>query len=99
MASFLDGAAAMSCVAIGTYFARFWNQSGDRLFWCLAAAFWIFALNYVVVGLLPPVDERLAYAFALRLLGFVAILVGVLLKDRELSDHFTGEVSDDATSR
>ena len=46
MASFLNGAAAMACLAIGMYFARFWRESGDRLFLCLAAAFWIFAVNY-----------------------------------------------------
>jgi hypothetical protein len=96
MASFLNGAAAMSCIAIGTYFARFWQHSGDRLFWCLAAAFWIFAVNYAAVGLLAPADERIAYAFVLRLVGFVAILIGVLLKDRELSDHLT-QIHDDAT--
>lgn len=96
MASFLNGAAAMSCVAIGTYFARFWHHSGDRLFWCLAAAFWIFAANYAVIGLLPLADDRIAYVLALRLIGFVAILVGVTLKDRELTDHLT-QIQDDAT--
>jgi hypothetical protein len=41
-------------------------------------------VNYAAVGLLAPADERIAYAFVLRLIGFVAILIGVLLKDREL---------------
>ena len=95
MASFLNGAAAMACIAIGTYLARFWHESGDRLFWCLAAAFWIFAINYAVIGLLPLADERMAYAFALRLVGFVAILVGVTLKDRELADHLTQGATED----
>ncbi len=97
MAGFLNGAAAMSCVAVGTYFARFWRETGDRLFWCLAAAFWLFAINYAAIGLLPVEDERGAYAFALRLVGFAAILVGVLLKDRELADHLTSDAPDDAT--
>ena len=95
MASFLNGAAAMACLAIGTYFARFCRETGDRLFWCLAAAFWVFAINYAVVGLLPLADEQMAYVFALRLVGFVAILVGVMLKDRELSEHLTSDVSGD----
>jgi len=67
----------------------------DRLFWCLAAAFWIFAINYAAVGLWPLADERMAYAFALRLVGFVAILVGVRLKDRELADHLPQEAMED----
>ena len=52
------------------FFARFWRESADRLFVCLAAAFWIFAVNYAVLGMLPLADERRAYAFALRLVGF-----------------------------
>ena len=87
MASFLDGAVSMACLAIGTYFARFWRESGDRLFLCLSAGFLIFAINYAVLGLLPLADERRAYAFVLRLVGFVAILIGVWLKERELVEH------------
>lgn len=96
MASCLNGAAAMACVAVGTYFARFWHETGDRLFWCLAAAFWLFAVNYAAIGVLPLEDERGEYTFVLRLVGFAAILVGVLLKDRELADHLTSDIRDDA---
>jgi uncharacterized protein (TIGR04206 family) len=87
IASFLDGAAAMACLAVGAFFVRFWRESADRLSACLATAFWIFAVNYAVLGLLPFADERRAYAFALRLVGFVAILVGVVSKSRELTEH------------
>ena len=96
MSTFLDGAVAMACLAIGTYFARFWRESGDRLFWCLAAACWIFAANYVALGVLPLADERRAYIFALRLVGFVAILIGVILKDQELAEHLKLDVRDGA---
>jgi hypothetical protein len=95
MASFLDGAVAMACLAIGSFFARFWRESADRLFLCLAAAFWIFAINYTLLGVLPIADERRAYAFALRLVGFVAILIGVLLKDRELVEHLGRDEGDE----
>jgi hypothetical protein len=84
MASFLDGAVAMACVAISVFFLRFWRESEERLFLCLAAAFGVFAVNYSALGLLPLADEHLAYAFVLRLIGFVAILIGVALKEREL---------------
>lgn len=40
-----------------------------------------------VFGMLPLADERRAYAFVLRLVGFVMILIGVVLKDRELIEH------------
>lgn len=87
MATFLDGAVAMACLAIGAHFARFCRESSDRLFACLAAGFWMFAINYSVLGVLPLADERRAYAFVLRLVGFVMILIGVVLKDRELIEH------------
>jgi len=87
MVGVLNGGTAMACLAIGIYFLRFWRESRDRLFVCLAAAFGTFALNYAVLGVLSVSDERRALAFVLRLAGFVAILVGLLLKDRELSEH------------
>jgi uncharacterized protein (TIGR04206 family) len=87
MVAWLNGAAAMACLAVGTFFLRFYRESGDRLFAFLAIGFWIFAVNYSVLALLPLADERRTYAFVLRLIGFVAILLGVLAKDRELAEH------------
>ena len=89
MASFLNGAVAMACLGIGVFFVRFWRESADRLFLCLAAGFAVFAINYAVLGVLPLADERRAYAFALRLAGLIAILIGVALKDRELAKPMT----------
>ena len=86
IASFLNGVAAMACLAVATFFVRFWRESGDRVFACLAAAFSIFAINYGLLGLLPYADDRRAYAFALRLIGFVAILVSIVAKGRELAE-------------
>jgi 1-deoxy-D-xylulose 5-phosphate reductoisomerase len=86
MVGLLDGATAMASLAVGTFFVRFWRESDDRLFPYLAAAFWIFAAGYAMLALLAPTDERSVYAFALRLIGFAAILVGVVRKQREL-DH------------
>ena|SRR5579864_1851315 len=98
MASFLDGAAAMACLAIALFFVRFWRESEDRLCLCLGAAFSVLAINYALLGLLPLADERRAYAFALRLVGFVAILIGVTLKDRELAELLKYDEGDDDVS-
>jgi uncharacterized protein (TIGR04206 family) len=88
-ASFLNGATAMACLAIAAFFSRFWRESEDRLFLCLGIAFAVFAINYAVLGVLPFLDERRSYAFVLRLAGFVAMLLGLALKDRELAEHVT----------
>lgn len=91
MATFLNGAVAMACLAISAYFIRFWRESGDRLFTCLAGAFGIFAINYAALGLLPMADERRAYAYVLRLVGFVTILIGVMIKNAELAEHMSSD--------
>ena len=99
IASFLNGVAAMGCVAAATFFVRFWRESDDRLFACLAVSFWIFAVNYALLGLLPFADDRRAYAFALRIIGFVAILIGIMAKSRELADYMRSTDRYKATPR
>ncbi len=84
----------MACASIGVFFYRFWRESADRLFLCLSIAFGIFAINYAALGILPLADEHRVYAFALRLLGFGAILLGLALKDRELAFHAKQPQSD-----
>lgn len=87
IAAVLNGAVAMACGAIGVFFVRFWRESRDRLFLCLTLGFWMLGVNYGVLGALPATDEHRAYALLLRLIGFIAILAGVWLRDRELIDH------------
>jgi hypothetical protein len=93
-AAFLNGATAIACLAVAAFFGRFWRESTDRLFFCLSAAFVAFAVNYGMLGLLSPADERRGYAFVIRLLAFVIILVGLGLKDRELAEHFMADSRD-----
>ena len=91
----LNGATAMACLGIAAFFARFWRESVDRLFLCLSAAFVAFAANYAALGLLSVPDERRGYAFILRLLAFIMILIGLALKDRELAEHFMSSAGDE----
>lgn len=94
MVALFNGATAMACLGIALFFGRFWRQSSDRLFLCLSAAFVAFAVNYSVLGLLPVPDERRGYAFVIRLLAFVVIIVGLVLKERELAEHFMSDTRD-----
>jgi Family of unknown function (DUF5985) len=90
----LNGATAMACLGVALFFARFWGESADRLFFCLSAAFVAFAANYATLGLLSVSDERRGYAFIIRLLAFLVILVGLVLKDRERAEHFMSGTRD-----
>lgn len=85
MATFLYGATAMGCFIAGLFFLRFWRQSRDALFVSFAVAFWVFALNYGMLGLVPLATERRPYVFLLRLAGFITILCGIVQKNRVLS--------------
>lgn len=87
MVGLLNGAAAMACLAVGTFFCRFYRESNDRIFPFLATGFWIFAANYAALAVLPFADDRRTYAFVLRLVGFLCILIGVAVKNRELAEH------------
>ncbi len=82
MAVFFDGAVTMGCVVAGLLFLRFWRESRDTLFVYFAVAFWMFAISYAVLGLVPPADEKRPYVFLIRLIGFGAILWGVARKNR-----------------
>lgn len=82
MVTFLYGAGAMGCAVIGLYFWGFWRRSLDRLFLMFALAFWILAVDRIVLGTLTFATEWREYVFLLRLLAFCLILYGIVEKNR-----------------
>jgi hypothetical protein len=94
MVPLLSGATAMACLGIALFFHRFWRESNDQLFACFSAAFVAFTVNYAILGVLPLADERRGYAFVIRLLAFVAIFIGMVVKGRELAEHFIADGRD-----
>ena len=82
MASFLNGSATMTCLAIAVFFLRFWRESHDGLFAWLASGFLVFAINYGALGAFPAANEQQPYLIALRVAGFMAVIIGVVLKER-----------------
>ncbi len=81
MIEFLSGALTFAFVISGIYFLRFWRKTRDRLFLHFAIAFWLFAVNQILVSLLGPFNERSGYAYILRVLGFVLILAAIVDKN------------------
>ena len=81
MVVFLDGMITMGCAIAGLIFLRVWRQSRERLLLSFAIAFWIFAVSYASLGLVPLADERRPYVFLLRLIGFVVILAAIADKN------------------
>jgi hypothetical protein len=81
MIDFLAGTVTFAYVISGFYFLRFWRRTSDRLFLNFAAAFALLALNQIVMSFLGDQDERTTFAFILRILAFVLILVAIVDKN------------------
>jgi hypothetical protein len=72
----------MACVVAGVLFLTYWRDSGDRLFVFFALAFWVFGLTWVALGTVAPVVEHRHWIYALRLVAFAFIVLGIVDKNR-----------------
>lgn len=81
MIDFLAGAVTLAHIVSAVYFLRFWRRTADRLFLSFALAFGLLALNQIAVAVFGAADERTNYAYILRVLGFVIILVAIVDKN------------------
>ena len=81
MIDFLAGALTLAYIIASVYFVHFWRRTSDRLFLAFAAAFALLALNQIAVFALGINDERGNYAYVLRVLGFVLILLAIIDKN------------------
>jgi len=77
----LAGAVACTYVIAGVFFLRFWRRTRDRLFLSFAGAFWLLAVNQIVVDRLTVDDERSGLAYLLRVVGFLLILYAIIEKN------------------
>ena len=81
MKLFLSGGLfALSWVA-GLFFLRYWKKSGDRFFAFFAAAFWLIALQRLLLLDRDNKDMMFA-AYCVRLLAFLVILAAIFDKNR-----------------
>lgn len=78
---FLAGALACAYVIAGVFFLRFWRKTRDALFLSFAGAFWLLALNQVIVDRLDVDDERSGLVYLLRVVGFLLILFAIVEKN------------------
>lgn len=78
---FLSGAASLAYLVAGVYFLRFWRLTRDRLFISFAFAFWLLALNQIIVSVVGVADERRGYSYLLRVVGFMLILFAIVGKN------------------
>ncbi len=84
MKIFMWGVLAMASLVAALFFLRFWRASRDRLFAFFALAFAGLAANWVGLAFInQPNDEaRQEYAYVVRLVAFVILIIGIIDKNR-----------------
>jgi len=80
--AFLLGGLTLGCALVGLFFARFLRDTADRFFGFLAAAFWLLTLHWGVLALTDPAHVHRPLVFLLRLGGFIAVIIGIIDKNR-----------------
>lgn len=83
MRQLLHGAMAMGFGVIGLFFLRFFRDRRDTLFAFFSAAFWLMAANNIALALNDAAAETRVHLYVIRLLAFVLIILGIVVKNRE----------------
>jgi hypothetical protein len=81
--AFLAGATCFGSAIAALFFARFWRETGDRLFLFFGFAFAVFAVNRLLLTILDDdgSDGRTAL-YLIRALAFAMIALAIWDKNR-----------------
>lgn len=78
----LIGAIALSSCVVALFFLRFWKSTRDRFFLYFAMAFFIEALNRILLGVMAPHSEDEPFYYLVRLVAYCLILFAILDKNQ-----------------
>ena len=81
MELFIAGLSTMAFAASGLFFLRFWKRTADRLFMLFALAFWLLAIERIVLAFTDSTNEMRPFVYVLRLCAFLLIGLAVLDKN------------------
>ena len=82
---FINGAIAMACAAIGMFFLKFWKNTRDRLFALFAVAFWMLAVDRIIINAIGQTETSSPEEYLPRLGAFLVIIVAIIEKNRKKS--------------
>jgi len=82
---FMAGALVLAYWAIGYFFLRFWKKTRDRLFRAFAWAFWVLAIERVILLFIRADFEFRPLVYLVRLTAFLLILWAIFEKNRAAS--------------
>jgi hypothetical protein len=78
----ISGGLLVGYWAIGLFFFRFRKQNGDRFFGFFGCAFWLLALERLVLLLVTANEEVKPYVYIMRLVAFSFIIYAIYDKNR-----------------
>ena len=81
MLQFMAGAATFGFFIAGLFFLKFWRKTRDRLFMNFTIAFWLLALNQLVLSILERTDETRTYVYFIRVIAFLFIIFAIVDKN------------------
>jgi hypothetical protein len=81
MTNFLSGLITAGYLVAGLFFIKFWARSRDPLFIGFAVAFWLLALNQLLLAVLELSREEQGWTFLLRLLAFSLLAAAIAYKN------------------
>lgn len=81
----LAGALTAGYLVAALFFLRFWSETRDRLFVFFAGAFALLALQRIALTWAMVNQRNTTVYYVLRLAAFVAILIGILDKNRTIT--------------
>jgi hypothetical protein len=79
--AFLAGMVTAGFFAGGLFFARFWARSSDSFFLAFTAAFWLLALNQMLVALVHQPEADQVWLYLLRVAAFLLIAAAIVRKN------------------
>ncbi|HEY2035692.1 MAG TPA: DUF5985 family protein [Steroidobacteraceae bacterium] len=84
MRTFMWGVLTMASLVAALFFLRFWRETRERLFVFFSLAFLGMAAAWVGLAIInQPTDEaQQEYAYIVRLVAFVILLIGIIDKNR-----------------
>ena len=82
LTAFLSGGIALANWVAGMFFYQYWRRSRDQLLLMFALAFWIFALERILLMLVSPESEIRPLVYLVRICGFMMIVWGIWQKNR-----------------
>ncbi|MEO5971029.1 MAG: DUF5985 family protein [Bdellovibrionia bacterium] len=81
LSQFLSGATMLGAWACGIYFLKFWFKTRDRLFLIFGVAFWIMAVERLILVVTDQGGEYYPFIYSIRLVSFMLILLGIADKN------------------